>query len=79
MDWAPLAQFEGVRGDRVALFSLDDGHWAVSWAYGQPHGPQLVSYAPGQAQDVFSTTRRQYEEREGLSYDSRVQWQGGSL
>ncbi|MFG2380592.1 hypothetical protein [Streptomyces avermitilis] len=79
MDWALQAQFEGTGGDRVALFSLDNGHWAVSWAYGAPHGPQLVSYDPERAKDVFDTTRRQYDEREGLGYDSRTAWQNGSL
>ncbi|WP_424570817.1 hypothetical protein [Streptomyces sp. CH-036] len=79
MDWALLAQFEGVGGDRAALFSLDDCHWAVCWAYGPPHGMQLVSYAPERAQEVFATTRNRYEGQGALRYDSRTAWQNGSL
>ncbi|MDW4902904.1 hypothetical protein RB625_31265 [Streptomyces californicus] len=41
--------------------------------------PQLVSYDPERAQEVFQATRNRYEGREGLIFDSRTAWQDGSL
>ncbi|MFD7858535.1 hypothetical protein ACFV6B_30285 [Streptomyces microflavus] len=79
MQWDLRGQFEAADGDRVGLFALDNGHWAVSWAYGAPHGPQLVSYDPERAQEVFEATRSRYEGQGALRYDSRTAWQGGSL
>ncbi|WP_328683175.1 hypothetical protein [Streptomyces sp. NBC_00343] len=73
------AQFEAGGGDRVGLFALDDGHVGICWAYAPSHGMQLVSYDPYQGQSLFDTTRRQYEEREGLTFDSRAAWQNGSV
>jgi len=79
MEWVLKAQFEAGGGDRVGLFALDDGHWAVCWAYALPHTMQLTSCDPEQARHFFDTTRRSYEEREGLTFDSRTAWQNGSL
>ncbi|MFJ3665040.1 hypothetical protein ACIPSE_01150 [Streptomyces sp. NPDC090106] len=79
MEWKCLAQFEGNGGDRVTLFALDDGHWAICWGYALPHSMQLTSFDPEQGQATFDMTRRQYEGREGLAFDSRTAWQNGSL
>jgi hypothetical protein len=79
MEWVLKAQFEAGGGDRVGLFALDDGHVGICWAYASSHGMQLVSYDPERGQHLFDTTRRSYEEREGLTFDSRAAWQNGSV
>ncbi|MFF9394222.1 hypothetical protein [Streptomyces griseoluteus] len=59
---------------------MNDGHAAVCWAYGYPHsGMQLVSYEPERAEEVFKTTREQAEAKGGLTFDSRIAWQNGSV
>ncbi|WP_216586838.1 hypothetical protein [Streptomyces brasiliscabiei] len=80
LEWTQKAYYEAGGGDRVGLLALDDGHWAVAWAYADPHcSMQVISFDPERAQEVFSTAREQAERREGLRYDSREQWQGSSL
>ncbi|WP_327131986.1 hypothetical protein OG311_13425 [Streptomyces sp. NBC_01343] len=63
----------------MGLFALDSGHWGVVWAYAPTRGTQLVSYDPERAREVFEVTRNRYEDREGLSFDSRTAWQSGSI
>lgn len=80
MEWDVKAFYDANEGDRVGLLALDDGHWAVVWAYADPHCEvQMISFDPEQAQHVFDTSRRGAEERAGLRYDSRQEWQGSSL
>ncbi|MET9510788.1 hypothetical protein ABZX62_20400 [Streptomyces flavidovirens] len=80
MEWEQQAFYEASGGDRVSLMAMNDGHWAVHWAYAAPHSSaQLVSYDREQAIDVFFSARNQAENREGLKYDSRSAWQGGSV
>ncbi|MFE7029478.1 hypothetical protein ACFU9Y_04145 [Streptomyces sp. NPDC057621] len=79
MEWDLKAQFEGGGGDRVGLLAMNDGHWAICWAYAPSHGMQLVSYDAEHAQEIFDATRRHYELNGGLRYDSRTEWQKGSL
>ncbi|MDC2953356.1 hypothetical protein PO587_02680 [Streptomyces gilvifuscus] len=80
LEWAQRAYYETAAGDRVGLLALDDGHWAVCWAYAYPHsGMQMVSYDPERGQEVFRAAREQAEGKGGLSVDSRTAWNGGSL
>ncbi|MGW3734744.1 hypothetical protein [Streptomyces sp. NPDC005148] len=71
LTWVQLGFFEAGGGDRVALLKLDDGHWAVCWAYAAPQSNvQLVSLAPEQAEEIFLASRKRYEANEGLTADS---------
>ncbi|MFJ9353727.1 hypothetical protein [Streptomyces mirabilis] len=80
MEWNQKSFFEAAGGDRVALLSWDDGHWAVCWAYADPHsGMQLVSYDQGRATQVFKASRERSEREGALTYDSRQAWDGGSV
>ncbi|MCX4608696.1 hypothetical protein [Streptomyces mirabilis] len=80
LEWTQKAYYEAGGGDRVGLLTLDDGHWAVVWAYTDPHcSMQVTSFDPERAQEVFNTSRNGAEKREGLRYDSRQEWHGSSL
>ncbi|MER6112398.1 hypothetical protein [Streptomyces hirsutus] len=80
LDWGQKAYYEASGGDRVGLLALDEGHWAVVWAYADPHcSMQVLSFAPDKAQEVFEESRKGAEQREGLRYDSRREWMGSSL
>ncbi|MFJ8507736.1 hypothetical protein [Streptomyces avermitilis] len=80
LEWNSKAYYEASGGDRVGLLSLDDGHSAVVWAYADPHcSMQVISFDPDKALEVFEISRNGAENREGLRYDSRQAWDGGSV
>ncbi|MFI6606885.1 hypothetical protein [Streptomyces sp. NPDC050507] len=76
-DWEQKAHYETEDGDRATLLKQGE-EWAICWSYPYPHnGSQLVPYGEhgGQAVDAFVTSR----EGKALFFDSREQWQGGSV
>jgi hypothetical protein len=76
-EWKTLGHYETSSGDRVTLMELR-GQWAICWSYGYPHnGLQVVSYGEhgGKAIEVFTTSR----EGKALAWDSRTEWQNGSV
>ncbi|MER6236508.1 hypothetical protein ABT185_10640 [Streptomyces clavifer] len=77
MEWNMKGHYETDGGDRVTLLELG-GCWALMWSYAAPHqGTQLIDYGTdgGRAVTTFTASR----EDKGLAFDSRFQWQDGSV
>ncbi|MFF3558937.1 hypothetical protein ACFYXS_02695 [Streptomyces sp. NPDC002574] len=76
-EWNQKALYATDDGDRVTLLELD-GQWAISWSSEHPRpDTQVVEYGPhgGKAVQVFIDSR----EGKTLTFDSREQWQNGSV
>jgi hypothetical protein len=76
-EWHQHGHYETDGGDRVTLM-VGGNEWVVCWSYGFPHNSlQVVSYGESgpQAIQAFRTSR----EGKNLVFDSREQWQNGSV